>query len=1010
MKKIQRIHFSLDYLIVLNFIGLMCSWGNMQMPPAVEASMGAVVNGDFAQIRPEGEGFVGWDFLISRQAAVRLAIDRTGGRNNSSAPLFHNESPLSPHVYGRFRQTVKVLPNMGYRLSCWCKAQNAAAGNHWTDWKTYMLWLPSGSYDWQRVETYFTTKPEQTELDLGLNIVDVTEQLWIDDVTLIPDLAAAQKDALWLGFYCAPAVNVEQEELLYRIWTFNAPAEATLKLEVRAGAALIGEASVPETRLPTAQKKNNESLTEYAGHLKLAAAAARSGIVRVLLQDAAGKRILTAERPVELLSAAYARARWLAAQTQMQALRQALRQWERKGLPTDYPRVTATVAENFLPWIEQDIQRGDVRLAIQELEELHEALAAALQQCDEPPPITALAVPRYTGGPIRLKNGHFEAEVRWPDGKREQRPVFFLGYGHFGSVKRDLEKFPAYGLNIIQVEFGPNSVVRPDMSCDMRVVEEFIGLLERAAKAGVAVNLLLSPHYFPQWAYEKWPEIGGVEGGFIRFDIDAPQVRAIQQAFFRAVIPRLRGYPALHSLCLSNEPIYVSAPNSAYNRQKWQAWLAKHYNGDIARLNALYGTNYASFADVPIHSRDNLEPSPQLYDWITFNNERFAAWHRWMAEQIHTLAPEIPVHAKIMNGAFSPRSALLWGVDVEQFCDLSQIAGNDCCNWYNRRPDSRLGNGSLGEMMFYDLLRSMRGQPVFNSENHVVPDRDWDPVPGMHMRNLLWQGALHGMGASTMWVWERTTDPNSDFAGSVMHRPLLCDAHGRTALDLMRLAPEIVALQQAPARVALVYSLASLVWNTRYPALVAAAYEALTQLGEKVDFLTWRQLARGEAMRYQALILPGVSHLEEEGFAGIKSFAAASGKQLIGLGEGVLCADEYNRPRSISGLPLVSLPEADSYTLAQRLRQALRLEWPVRVAVSPVKPPAGVAAQPPVVGFRWARVGRRYLVNVCNYGAQPVIVRVSCQGASRVTNLFNGQPVRNALRLLPLEPLLLEAR
>lgn len=195
---------------------------------------------------------MGWEFIISRQAAVRLAIDRTGGRNNSCAPLFHNESPLAPHVYGRFRQTIKVLPNMGYRLSCWCKAQNAAASNHWTEWKTYTLRLPSSSYDWQRVETHFTTKPEQTELDLGLNIVDVTEKLWIDNVTLIPDLAAAPKDALWLGCYCSPIVNVEQEELLYRIWTFNAPAEATIKLEVRAGAALIGESSLPETRRPSA--------------------------------------------------------------------------------------------------------------------------------------------------------------------------------------------------------------------------------------------------------------------------------------------------------------------------------------------------------------------------------------------------------------------------------------------------------------------------------------------------------------------------------------------------------------------------------------------------------------------------------------------------------------------------------------------------------------------------------------------------------------------------------------
>src|SRR5439155_18548030 len=39
------------------------------------------------------------------------------------------------------------------------------------------------------------------------------------------------------------------------------------------------------------------------------------------------------------------------------------------------------------------------------------------------------------------------------------RPVFFVGYGHFDQVRRDIEKFPAYGINIVQHgEFGPAQV------------------------------------------------------------------------------------------------------------------------------------------------------------------------------------------------------------------------------------------------------------------------------------------------------------------------------------------------------------------------------------------------------------------------------------------------------------------------------------------------------------------------------------------------------------------------
>ena len=704
-----------------------------QPPPALRSALGAVTNGDFAQLTDDAKGFAGWQFSISRDAVVSLTVDRTGGRGGGAAALFHDESPMSPHVYGRFRQTVKVLPGMGYRLSCWCKAEKAAGGNHWTDWKSYSLGLPGGTYDWQRVERRFETKPDQTELDLGLNIVDVTGRLWVDDIELLPDLSMVKARGAWLGFWSTPAVDADHEELACRVWVAGAPEGAKLRVQVTAGAEQLGRLElVPATD------------GEMAGSLRVTPPAERRGQVETSLIAPTGRTLVKATRPVDIASGRYVQARLEQARQQAAALAEAMRGWERRGLPTDYPRVTATVAENFLPWIEDDLRQGNMKLAAQELDELHEALAAALQQCAEPPPVDALTVPRYAGGPIRIRGGHFAARVRWPNGQAESRPVFFMGYGHFAAVRRDLEKFPAYGLNIIQVEFGPSSVVRPDFTCNTAAVDDLVKLLDRGAQAGVAVNLLLSPHYFPQWAYDKWPEIGGVNGGFIRFDVDAPQARRIEEAFLRAVIPRLIGHPALHSLCLSNEPVYVSAPKSPHNLRLWREWLRRRH-GDIARLNALYGTQYGSFDEVPVHPFDDLRESPRLYDWVTFNNERFAAWHRWMADIIHQLAPNMPVHAKIMNLPFN-RGTIVCGNDVEQFCDLSQIAGNDCANNVSRHVDGRFTNEWRSEYRYYDLLRSMRGQPVFNSENHVVPDRDWGPVPGMHMRNLIWEGAVHGAG------------------------------------------------------------------------------------------------------------------------------------------------------------------------------------------------------------------------------------------------------------------------
>lgn len=980
-------------LLPLLLLSLACVVANAAPPVAMQP----VVNAHFDELAPDGKSFLGWSFGVSHNAAITLAVDPTGGHGGSPAPLIHDASPLEPNVYGRLRQTVKVLPAMGYRLTCWCKAVKAAGGNHWTDWKTYSLGLPGGTYDWTRVETTLTTAADQHELDLGLNVVDVTDKLWVDDVTLEPDMSQSQAGDVWLGFWSTASLNTDKDELSYRVWCTGAPAGAKLQVEVVAATQRIGQA------VATADQVQPDGLS---GTLKLSPSPAGEGTVKVSLVDASGKALVTAERPVQLVSALRLRIFLDLARQQATALTAAMRDWERRGLPVAYPRVTATVSENFLPWIGEDINRGDLTLASQELSELHEALGRALDQCASPPPVAALTVPRYTGGPIAIEGGHFSSQVRWPDGRTEQRPLFFIGYGHFGAVRRDVEKFPSYGLNIIQVEFGPSSVVKPDLTCDTAVVTDFLKLLDRCQKAGVAVNLLLSPHYFPQWAYEKWPELGGVDGGFIRFDIDAPQARQVEEAFLRGVIPMLKGHPALHSLCLSNEPIYLSAPKSPYNLRLWHDWLAARH-GDIGRLNALYGTKYASFDEVPIHAANVLTPSPELYDWVTFNNQRFANWHRWMADIIHSMAPEIPVHAKIMNLPFN-RGTLTWGNDVEEFCDLSQIAGNDCSNNYEQSESSPYANQWRGESQYYDLLRSMRGQPVFNSENHIVSDRDWRPVPPMHMRNLVWEGALHGLGASTTWVWERSTDPKSDFAGSIMYRPGLCDAHGRTALDLMRLAPEMVALQDSPARVAIVYSIASAVWNSNHLGDIGAAYEALTRCGEKVDFLTWRQLAArlgapGEGSRYQAIVLAGVTNLEPEGLEGLKKFAAQQGKQLIATTSGCLAADEYSRPRELAGLPLTVLQATDNADLTGELRATLKFDWPVQVTVQSAQPA-------PVVGWRWAHDGGRWLVDVCNYGRQPVQVQVACPQAQRLTNLFTMQPVTGAITLQPMEPVLIEAR
>jgi len=969
-------------------------------PPELTASpldalLAPVINPGFEELSGDGHGFAGWGFSVSSSAKVSATVSRDVKHSGQTAVLLHDESPIAPHVYGRFLQRVPVQPSTPYRLSCWVKGKGVRPGNHWTDWKCYTARIPSGDFDWQLIELQFVTKPDQTALELGLNVVNVTDELWVDDVSLTTDLTVsrARPGEGRAGLWCPGSMVAESEAVHAKvIWQDMPGAARQIQVTVTQDGKSVGGAVAAMT--------GPSGTTEL--YINVPPSPTSASEVRMRVVDGQGATLAQARREIEILSTAAAQVALADASAKLDDLKQAVEDWRRKGLPTDYPTVTTTVVENFIPWIKEDIDRGETSRAMQQTRELDEILKGALAQCAVPPALTALTVPRYRTGRHEISGGHFVADVEWPDGRQERRPVFFCGYGHFTSVRRDVEKFGAYGLNIFQVEFGPRGTVQEDMTLDLSACKGFEALLERAEKASIAVNLLLSPHYFPNWGFEKWPEIGGVRGGFNSFDIDAPGPRQVEEAFLRGVIPRLKDRPGLHSVCLSNEPIYQDAPKSVYNRGKWHDWL-KQRHGTIERLNELWGAEYVSFDAVPIQDSGNLKPRPALYDWVSFNNERFAGWHRWMADIIHEIAPDLPVHAKIMNLPFA-RHTVTWGNDVEAFCDLSQIAGNDCTNNFFHDEGALWGNCWRSEYMYYDLLRSMRGQPVFNSENHIVTDGNWNPVPGMHMRNLIWQGALHGLGASTTWVWERTYDPASSFAGSIMHRPALCDAHGRTALDLMRLAPQMVALQDAPARTALVYSICSQAYNPEYSRHVATAYDTLTFLGEKVDFVTYGQLARGQADSYEVIIVPGVTHFEQEGYRGLARFASLAGKRVITLGEECLARDEYDRPRDASGLQCQRLPLLPAQELRAPLPEAMGLDMPVKLLEAEGDKPAWG------IGWRWASTDDGWLVNACNYTRTPKRCRIDAGNVASATDLFTGLPADDTFVLDCMEPVLVRLR
>jgi len=737
--------------------------------------------------------------------------------------------------------------------------------------------------------------------------------------------------------------------------------------------------------------------------------------LRVRVLEAGGKVTAEGEAPIEvsdLKTRLVQDAERLRARTaEVVAL---VEQAEAQGIATDYERVGITVAQDFVDYAMDDLahdrpQRAEHVLAVvdQALSDAAQALRAYMNGQAKP-----MLVPRFVTSKVDVRNGAFWADTLVPStGQKERRPVFFTGYGHFGTVVRDIPKLSHLGANIIQIECGPSSTQPEENVVTDQPVRDSIGAaLAKGEADNVMVCLLTSPHYFPGWALKKWPELQKGGGGFFGLAVDAPQARQIFKTHLETTLKAVGDSPALHSVCLSNEPTFTNWQQDPFRRAEFTEYLAAKF-GTIDKLNAAWGTTYPSFAEVPILDTGSLpreaDMTPLRYEMARFNMLMFSQYHRFMSDVVHATRPGMPTHAKVMCVPAN-RQHLAWGTDPEQFAWMGDLNGNDCSCMFAGFGDQYAANW-IGQNAYYDIQHSMRNAPIFNTEDHIIVDREQRLIPPEHTDFALWQGAIHGRGASTIWVWERTYERTSDFEGSILHRPENVMAVGRVGLDLQRLAPEVVRLQHAPAPIAIIYSLTAQLWSDTAHGAMMTAYEALNACGVPVRFVSEQQAAEGGLRPFRAVIAPALTHAPDSLVTAVAEYCQAGGRLWV-AGEGVpFSRDEYNHPREVS-LPVQAVHTFASGATARAL-------WPLFLGkmraerIEPLAVAVGKDGQRVWgVEYRSARGKDGVLVSIANLWGTPQTVRLTANGRrpQTATDLRRMAPVRNGeLTLKPLEATIL---
>ena len=264
---------------------------------------------------------------------------------------------------------------------------------------------------------------------------------------------------------------------------------------------------------------------------------------------------------------------------------------------------------------------------------------------------------------------------------------------------------------------------------------------------------------------------------------------------------------------------------------------------------------------------------------------------------------------------------------------------------------------------------------------------------------------MHGQSATTLWVWERTFDPKSDFAGSIIHRPACAEAVGIVNHDLNRAAVEITAIQQAHPQALLLQSVTASAWDGgSYTDCFGKLYTALSFTGLKLGFIAERQLEAGIIPDAPVVFVPNILHFSDAAMESLRRFK----DRLVFVGEGDLFThDEFGRLRVVA-----LTGETMAFRHGSTSARALHKQLMTRLPACNLRPAVELrgADQQPAWGVEWRSAATHdgLLVTLCNYRKEPTTVTLTQdEQPGFVRDVLTGALVHEPLGLSSLEVRLL---
>ncbi|MDX9975484.1 MAG: hypothetical protein RBU21_21035 [FCB group bacterium] len=518
-----------------------------------------------------------------------------------------------------------------------------------------------------------------------------------------------------------------------------------------------------------------------------------------------------------------------------------------KDDPVPYARMRLALAREFAARARDSFARNEwqraeyyANYALDTTDSVRVRLALA----KELPELSGSTPPVSLGG-LRIRNGCFYAD---------NRPVFLMGGRGGEDLLRDLPRLGEMKLGLAAFDLA-----QPGMS-----VESIASAFDLARDANVSLTVLLSPFKVSDAAALARPDIRVAGGGNSDIDLANAEAREFIEDYLRTSVAPLQGQTMVNGVVIAQNPAFQFDGPAV--RAGFLGHIQETYPS-VEEINRVWKARFRNIGELDLiwepGRYDYKRRVGYQYDWQAYNQWLGTDYLNWMNNIVSAAAPDVPSFVQLADNVLASGEAEL-GIDREalgQMMDISGCAVDDS-------PSSGVYALNYPNASFnYTLLRSIApDKPVYNVGHQLLSSElPYDRNLQSYVYTALLDGAMSGLNASALATWSHA--PAKDgLDGTLLDRPECLEAYATANLDLNRLAEIVTAFQQAPADVAILWSMPSKIYESGDPYLasVRRAFEGCSFAGRQIRFITEEQIVRDGLAGVNILVIPDAPALGSE--------------------------------------------------------------------------------------------------------------------------------------------------